>query len=339
MSCKEIRGQNRGLPILYLRIPEGVILCPCISFLLPSTVYLGAHFLATSGKPIDVNREVRNRVRLGISNTVVCIQLTRGWGNDWSCLDLTASKNNNSKNNHNSNNYRLQRRAYCSYWWPSRLSENNIFVSCIETILQKQTRCLRLKKVTIWQTLADSPTKISHTTNPLANIIECSPCYAVLYDDLAVVQSGAKTSFRWRTHSCFSQNSCRRETETDEARVAQNRAKGKKHGNSRRVRPYVHLLKYKALAGPNIHPSYNPSVNRLRSFRLSWVGSTQPAERGGSAVCEWSCVEAACIMSSIHKKRGGEVMASDYPAGCCLLYKFLFCVCDRQLFTLPTSFR
>lgn len=29
---------------------------------------------------------------------------------------------------------------------------------------------------------------------------------------------------------------------------------------------YVHLLTCKALAGPNIRPSYNPSVNRLWSF-------------------------------------------------------------------------
>lgn len=46
-------GQSTFLAIrllLYLQIPEGVIRCPCISFLLPPTVYLGAHFLATSGK-------------------------------------------------------------------------------------------------------------------------------------------------------------------------------------------------------------------------------------------------------------------------------------------------
>lgn len=70
---------------------------------------------------------------------------------------------------------------------------------------------------------------------------------------------------------------------------------------SKHFPPYVHLLTCKALAGPNIHPSYNPSVNRLRSFRLRW--STQPAAgKEGAQRCEWSCVEAACIISSIHKK-------------------------------------
>lgn len=70
--CKEARGQNCELLLLYLQIPEGVILCPCISFSLPSTVYLGAHFHATSAKkPTDVNREVRHRLQQGISSTSV----------------------------------------------------------------------------------------------------------------------------------------------------------------------------------------------------------------------------------------------------------------------------
>lgn len=64
-----------------------------------------------------------------------------------------------------------------------------------------------------------------------------------------------------------------------------------RHGNGAKTttratkKPYVHLLKCKALAGPNIHPSYNPSVSRLRSFGLR--GSTQPCSgaegEGGSA--------------------------------------------------------
>lgn len=74
-SCKHTRGQNCELPLLYLQIPEGVILCPCISFSLPSTVYLGAHFHATSAKPINVNRgDVRNRLQQGISSTSVSKQ-------------------------------------------------------------------------------------------------------------------------------------------------------------------------------------------------------------------------------------------------------------------------
>lgn len=69
---KRPEAKNCELPLLYLQIPEGVILCPCISFSLPSTVYLGAHFHATSAKPTDVNRgEVRNRLQQGISSTSV----------------------------------------------------------------------------------------------------------------------------------------------------------------------------------------------------------------------------------------------------------------------------
>ena len=38
------------MTLLYLQIPEGVVPCPCISSLLPSTVCLGVHFLETSVK-------------------------------------------------------------------------------------------------------------------------------------------------------------------------------------------------------------------------------------------------------------------------------------------------
>ena len=58
----------------------------------------------------------------------------------------------------------------------------------------------------------------------------------------------------------------------NQAPVAQSERKKRKEAKSsglKQADPYVHLLKYKALAGPNIHPSYNPSVNRLWSFRLS----------------------------------------------------------------------
>lgn len=164
-------------------------------------------------------------------------------------------------------------------------------------------------------------------------------------EDFVLVLYGV-SSFLSRAHSCFSQNSCRREKWRAReraikpgSRLITTKTRKVSIKVTERMHPYVHLLKCKALAGPNIHPSYNPSVNRLWSFRLSWVRSTQPAERGGSAACEWSCVEAACIMSSIHKKCRGEVMASDYPAGCCPLYKSLFCVCDRQLVTSHISLR
>lgn len=58
-SCKDTRGQNWELPLLYLQIPEGVTLCPCISFSLPSRVYLGAHFHATSAKNPQMLAEKR----------------------------------------------------------------------------------------------------------------------------------------------------------------------------------------------------------------------------------------------------------------------------------------
>lgn len=56
------RPQSKTVKLhdFYLQIPEGVTLFPCISFSLPSTVYLGAHFHAISAKATDVNRDVRN---------------------------------------------------------------------------------------------------------------------------------------------------------------------------------------------------------------------------------------------------------------------------------------
>lgn len=108
--------------------------------------------------------------------------------------------------------------------------------------------------------------------------------------------------------------------------------------------PYVHLLKCKALAGPNIHPSYNPSVNRLWSSRLSWSAQLAGTQmRGGS--CASMELRGGCMHNELHsqKKHRGDVItqrAANPPSPPRRPAFFLFVgarMCDGRALKFGTS--